>query len=421
MLGRVFIASADALYLLVFFIIIGMVLFGSIIFIAESGEWDPVEEKFMRVNEVGEYKQSPFESIPASFWWVLVTTTTVGYGDMVPTSTTGKIIGIICMHAGILVLALPITVIGAHFAIEYSNMNDTNEEEEEGSYENDTMEEEYQRELRHHDFGSSSGEIAKPGSPAGSTKKPERVKSLQKQMMSNPVYRSSVKKIGSKPRGISKGKITPEIGSPVLEGAAMPHAPPDLSLAEGSLTMKQDGPITTGNTGDNQDELSRITELSDSKSGVKWVSMSTPVAEGRSLTGAAKPRPQEFNFAKTTPSTGSKAPSGVKSPARRRRASIGAATPAANIIANSRRKSSAGETKVLLDAIQMMSMQSHANAKTLAALELHIATLTEEIQSLRSAVTKFVTTSPTGSGWRPAVLASVSEPRDPDDAAHDSN
>ena len=62
---------------------------------------------------------SPFRSIPFSFWWVLVTTTTTGYGDFFPTTVMGKTVGVCAMITGILMLALPITVIGANFAHEY--------------------------------------------------------------------------------------------------------------------------------------------------------------------------------------------------------------------------------------------------------------------------------------------------------------
>lgn len=34
------------------------------------------------------------------FWWGVVTITTVGYGDVVPVTTVGKVIGIILMYTG---------------------------------------------------------------------------------------------------------------------------------------------------------------------------------------------------------------------------------------------------------------------------------------------------------------------------------
>ena len=89
-----------------------------------AGEWkltdDYPDGVYMRVDSTGlDLEPSPFTSIPACFWWVIVTQTTVGYGDTYPTTAYGKIVGCITMLSGVLVLALPITIIGANFANEY--------------------------------------------------------------------------------------------------------------------------------------------------------------------------------------------------------------------------------------------------------------------------------------------------------------
>jgi hypothetical protein len=125
MFARVLYKSRDALYLLIFFVTIAVILFGSMIFFAEGGEYDAACDCFLRDNALGDGKEeSPFLSIPASFYWVAITTTTVGYGDLYPTSVAGKLVATFTMHLGVLVLALPITVIGTHFAIEYDALEE---------------------------------------------------------------------------------------------------------------------------------------------------------------------------------------------------------------------------------------------------------------------------------------------------------
>ena len=51
----------------------------------ERGTYDPDQGVFVRSD--GE--PSPFTSIPATFWWAIVTMTTVGYGDTFPIETAG--------------------------------------------------------------------------------------------------------------------------------------------------------------------------------------------------------------------------------------------------------------------------------------------------------------------------------------------
>lgn len=45
--------------------------------------------------------KSEFSTFGVSLWWAVQTVTTVGYGDVVPTSDLGRVIGIIVMLLGI--------------------------------------------------------------------------------------------------------------------------------------------------------------------------------------------------------------------------------------------------------------------------------------------------------------------------------
>ena len=47
-----------------------------------------------------------FENIWNSLWWTIVTMTTVGYGDMAPSTLTGRLLAIIIMLSGIILVAL---------------------------------------------------------------------------------------------------------------------------------------------------------------------------------------------------------------------------------------------------------------------------------------------------------------------------
>jgi voltage-gated potassium channel len=57
-----------------------------------------------------------FGSIPDAIWWAMATVTTVGYGDVVPKTALGRIVGGFTMISGILMIALPVAIIGSSFA-----------------------------------------------------------------------------------------------------------------------------------------------------------------------------------------------------------------------------------------------------------------------------------------------------------------
>jgi len=108
--------STDTLVLLMVFLAIAVFVFASAIWYVERGEWDQSLQCFVRV---GDDACSPFESIPGSFYWAVTTMTTVGYGDQYPITSLGRIITGCAMVAGIMVIAMPVSVIGSEFQATY--------------------------------------------------------------------------------------------------------------------------------------------------------------------------------------------------------------------------------------------------------------------------------------------------------------
>lgn len=62
-----------------------------------------------------EYPVQPeqFSSIPATMWWGVATLTTAGYGDMVPVTPLGKIVGGIVATIGVGMYALPAAILSS--------------------------------------------------------------------------------------------------------------------------------------------------------------------------------------------------------------------------------------------------------------------------------------------------------------------
>jgi len=68
-----------------------------------------------------------FKSIPSSFWWTIITFTSVGYGDSYPLTTMGKFVGAITAILGVGLHALLIGVIGAAFVAITKNEKEISE------------------------------------------------------------------------------------------------------------------------------------------------------------------------------------------------------------------------------------------------------------------------------------------------------
>ncbi|UHG92582.1 ion transporter [Spirosoma oryzicola] len=52
-----------------------------------------------------------FESIPVSIYWAIITITTVGYGDIVPSTAVGKLIASLIMMLGYVIIAVPTGIV----------------------------------------------------------------------------------------------------------------------------------------------------------------------------------------------------------------------------------------------------------------------------------------------------------------------
>ncbi|XP_072233677.1 A-type voltage-gated potassium channel KCND2 [Leuresthes tenuis] len=101
-LGYTLKSCASELGFLLFSLTMAIIIFATVMFYAEKGS-----------------SGSKFTSIPAAFWYTIVTMTTLGYGDMVPKTIMGKIFGSICSLSGVLVIALPVPVIVSNFSRIY--------------------------------------------------------------------------------------------------------------------------------------------------------------------------------------------------------------------------------------------------------------------------------------------------------------
>uniref|UniRef100_A0A3Q1GX37 Uncharacterized protein n=1 Tax=Anabas testudineus TaxID=64144 RepID=A0A3Q1GX37_ANATE len=100
--------------LLMLFVCVAVTLFSPLVHLAES-ELAP---------NAARSPQLSFSSIPVSYWWSIISVTTVGYGDMVPRSIPGQLVALISILAGILILSFPSTSIFHTFYRTYTELKE---------------------------------------------------------------------------------------------------------------------------------------------------------------------------------------------------------------------------------------------------------------------------------------------------------
>uniref|UniRef100_A0A0L8HTU5 Ion transport domain-containing protein n=1 Tax=Octopus bimaculoides TaxID=37653 RepID=A0A0L8HTU5_OCTBM len=94
-------ASFWDLLLMICFMIVGMIVFATFIYYAEDHN---------------------IRNIPLGLWWALITMTTVGYGDVYPTSNVGYLVGSLCAVTGLLMVGFTVPIIVNHFVMYYKHM-----------------------------------------------------------------------------------------------------------------------------------------------------------------------------------------------------------------------------------------------------------------------------------------------------------
>jgi voltage-gated potassium channel len=96
--------SSRKIYIFLLFLSIFIIIIGAIMYVVEGG-------------------RNGFESIPQSIYWAVVTVTTVGYGDVSPSTPIGKFISILVMLSGYSIIAVPTGIMTSEFRNAYQKKN----------------------------------------------------------------------------------------------------------------------------------------------------------------------------------------------------------------------------------------------------------------------------------------------------------
>lgn len=100
-------SSKQKISVFMFFIMIIVCLFGSLMYLIEGS-----------VNPT-------FDSIPRSMYWAIVTLTTVGYGDISPVTSLGQFLSSVIMILGYAIIAVPTGIVSSEMVRQVTAQNIT--------------------------------------------------------------------------------------------------------------------------------------------------------------------------------------------------------------------------------------------------------------------------------------------------------
>ena len=110
LLTQALMRSASAMVVPVYLLAVIVMFFGGLIFACESGG-------LVDVDASGGVPVS----LPDAVWLTFITMTTVGYGDLSPTSSLGKLVTMFSTLMGIIFVAMPLTIVGDNFSEAWQN------------------------------------------------------------------------------------------------------------------------------------------------------------------------------------------------------------------------------------------------------------------------------------------------------------
>ena len=98
--------SMPALTVAFFFLFTALTVFATFLYFTER---------------LGKGESGAFRSIPHTMWFMAVTMTTVGYGDVTPLTDGGRIVTVMAMLFGVLFISMPLAIVGNNFCLVWDD------------------------------------------------------------------------------------------------------------------------------------------------------------------------------------------------------------------------------------------------------------------------------------------------------------